>query len=75
MVDVMVVCSDRETHQARIAARPPGTHGSSWSDVRDRSFEATPDGAIIVDTADQSVKQCLAALMRALEPTLQQGGT
>jgi predicted kinase len=67
LVDVMVVCSDVRTHRERIAARPPGARGSSWSDVRDRPIEAPPQEAIVVDTAGRTVEECLAELMRALE--------
>ena len=66
IVDVVVTCSDSRAHQDRIAARALGTRGSSWSDVRDRPFEAAPEGAIMVDTAARSVEQCLTELERAL---------
>jgi hypothetical protein len=65
-VDVVVVCSDHFLHRRRVEARTPGTRGSNWRDVINHKFEPMDQAAIIVDTAGQSVEQCVAALRLAL---------
>jgi predicted kinase len=65
-VDVVVVCSDQTLHQRRVEARTPGTRGSNWLEIINRKFEATDQTAIVVDTAGQSVEQCVSALRFAL---------
>jgi predicted kinase len=65
-VDVVVVCSDQFLHQRRVEARTPGTRGSNWREVINHKFEPTDQAAVIVDTAGQSVEQCVSALRLAL---------
>ena len=66
LITVLVTCSDPAQHQSRVEARPPGTRGSVWADIRNRAFEATEPTSVVIDTADRSVEQCLAALDAAV---------
>jgi len=66
LITVVVTCSDPAQHQSRVEARPPGTRGSVWADIRNRAFEAMEPTSVVIDTADRSVEQCLAALDAAV---------
>jgi predicted kinase len=65
-IDVVVTCSDRAQHQGRVEARPPGTRGSAWAEILEREFDVTDHEAIVIDTANRTVEQCLAALEAGL---------
>lgn len=65
-INVVVICSDTAQHRRRVDARLPGTRGSVWADILNRDFEATQPTSIVIDTADRSVEQCMAALGAAL---------
>jgi predicted kinase len=67
LVEVLVACSDSAQHRSRVEARPAGTRGSDWAEIRSREFDAVDGSAIVVDTAGRSVEQCLAALEAALQ--------
>jgi predicted kinase len=66
IVEARVVCSDVRKHELRISSRPAGTRGSSWTEVRARLIEAADHYAVVLDTSDQSVEQCVAILENAL---------
>ena len=66
IVEALVVCSDLRKHELRISSRPAGTRASSWTEVRSRQFEALDENAVVLDTSDQSVEQCVALLQNAL---------
>ncbi len=66
IIDVVVVCSDKAQHQSRIEARPIGARGSIWPEVVNREFDAVDCDAVVIDTAGQSVEQCVDALQIAL---------
>ena len=66
MVETLVVCSDPSKHELRISSRPAGTRASSWTEVSGRQFEAADENAVVLDTSDQSVEQCVAILENAL---------
>ena len=67
LVNVVVTCSDSAQHQSRVRARPPGTRGSDWAEILNREFDPTDGVAIVVDTANRTTEQCLAALEAALQ--------
>jgi len=71
IVEALVVCSNPRKHELRISSRPVGTRGSFWTEVRGRQFEAADQNAVVVDTADQSVEQCVAMLENALRSQIQ----
>jgi len=66
LINVVVTCSDTAQHRRRVDARLSGTRGSVWVDVLNRDFEAPQPTSIVIDTADRSVEQCMAALDAAL---------
>jgi predicted kinase len=65
-LDVVVTCSDSGQHRQRVEARPSGTRGSTWAEVLAREFATPDEKAVVIDTANRSVEQCLAALETAL---------
>jgi predicted kinase len=71
LVEVAVTCSDSAQHQGRVEARPPGTRGSAWEDILNREFAPADGKAVVVDTANRTVDQCLAALETALQAPTQ----
>jgi predicted kinase len=71
LVDVVVTCSDSAQHQSRVVARPPGTRGSGWAEILNREFDAADDKAVVIDTANRTVEQCLAALEALLQVRMQ----
>lgn len=66
LVEVFVTCTDTSIHKERIAARSPGMRASSWAEVCAIPMDATPEGAIVIDTARPSAEECLAVLESAL---------
>lgn len=62
VVEVLVICSDAQKHELRINSRPAETRGSSWAEVCGRQIEAADPHAVVLDTSDQSVEQCVAVL-------------
>jgi predicted kinase len=66
LITVVVTCSNPAQPQSRVEAHPPGTRGSVWAGIRNRAFEATQPSSVVIDTADRSVEQCLAALDAAV---------
>jgi predicted kinase len=64
--DVVVTCSDSRQHQSRVEARPPGTRGSRWEEITSREFDAASDRAVVIDTANRTVEQCLVILETSL---------
>jgi predicted kinase len=65
-VFVVVTCSDSVQHRRRIEARPAGTRGSDWTEIQSREFEVAEEKAVVIDTSNRAVEQCLAALEAAL---------
>lgn len=66
ILEVHVVCSDATQHERRIRLRPPGSRGSSWSEVRDRQFELPCPNALVIDTAHGDVEEHAARVEQAL---------
>ena len=65
---VEIVCSDREAHQARIAARTsdmPGHRLPDWGEVETRRYEAWTDADLVVDTAGRTIDDCVVEIMRS----------
>ena len=67
LVEVVVTCSDPAQHQGRVEARRPGTCGSDWAEILNREFAPADGKAVVVDTANRTVDQCLAVLETALQ--------
>ena len=71
LVEVVVTCSDSAQHQSRVEARTPGTRGSAWAEIVGRAFDPADGNAVVVDTANRPVEQCLGALEAALQARTQ----
>lgn len=71
LVEVAVTCSDSAQHQGRVEARPPGARGSAWAEILNREFDPAGGEAVVIDTANRTVDQCLAALETALQAQAQ----
>jgi predicted kinase len=66
ILEVHVVCSDATQHERRIRLRPPGSRGSSWSEVRDRQFELPCPNALVIDTAHGDLEEHAARVEQEL---------
>ncbi len=70
IVEVEIVCSDREEHRRRVETRSIDISGlavPSWADVLKRNYEAWDRPHLIVDTARSSPAHALAELQRQLD--------
>jgi predicted kinase len=70
LVDVEVICSDRDVHKRWVEARSSDIEGltvPTWRQVEDRAYEPWSTGIIRVDTAagiDQAAAAIIAAFRR-----------
>jgi predicted kinase len=68
-VEIEVICSDEVEHRARVETRSidvAGLRPPTWEDVVNRLYEPWDAEHIVIDTAGQTLEQCLAALLKAL---------
>ena len=64
LVEIQIVCSDENEHRNRVESRVadiPGHKLPNWQQVLDRTFEPW-DGAILVDTAKQTVEASILTI-------------
>lgn len=67
LLDVEVICSDKELHRGRVEARSPDIEGltvPTWQQVEDRAYEPWDGPVLRVDTAagtDQATATVVAA--------------
>ena len=69
VVEVEVICSDRDEHRRRIEARMadiPGLRLPTWKEVVSREYHPWDREHIVVDTARQSVEQSIHFLREAI---------
>jgi predicted kinase len=70
-VEIEVICSNRNEHRQRVESRPsdiPEFTLPTWDDVLKRQYEPWRGEHIVIDTADQTLEQSVAALHKALQP-------
>ena len=68
LVEIQIVCSDENEHRNRVESRAadiPGHELPNWQQVLDRTFEPW-DGAILVDTAKQTVEASVSMIKELL---------
>jgi len=68
-IDIEVICSDAVEHRRRVESRASDIAGlklPTWEDVCARSYDSWQRERIVVDTAGQTVDQCLAFLRGAI---------
>jgi len=71
-MEVEIRCSDQREHRRRLEERGcdiPGLRGPTWQDVMARDYRHWDSDHIVIDTAGQSVAQCVATLIDALPLT------
>ena len=74
-VEVETICSDAGTHRRRIETRlsdSPGEQLPAWEDVAARDYHPWDTAHVVIDTADDSIEQCLAKICSAL-PRMSKG--
>ncbi|WP_445253500.1 AAA family ATPase [Paenibacillus sp. FSL P2-0136] len=68
-VEIEVVCSDECTHKHRITTRTtdiPGFTLPTWSEVKNRHYDAWDRDHIVIDTAHQTVTESWMSLREQL---------
>ena len=68
-VEIEIICSNAEEHQARVESRTTDIAGlklPTWQDVLRRIYEPWHTVPIVVDTAGQSIEQSMAEMIKAL---------
>ncbi len=68
-VEIEIICSDTETHRARVEGRITDIEGltlPTWDKVVTRQYEAWTTPHVVIDTAGQTERESAAALERAL---------
>jgi predicted kinase len=66
MMDVQVLCSDKQEHQRRVDTRTgdiPGLTPPSWQSVMSHVYEPWDTPVLTLDTAEVTVKQAVATLL------------
>jgi predicted kinase len=66
VIEVEVVCSDREEHRRRVETRVsdvPGLLLPDWKAVMERDYHPWDRDHVIVDTASRSVDDCVAQVL------------
>lgn len=59
-LELEIVCSDAEEHRRRIEARlPNGRMQPTWTDVRNRAWEAWTRPVTRIDTANRTIEDCV----------------
>ncbi|MFG2587871.1 AAA family ATPase [Streptomyces sp. NPDC048438] len=69
LVEVEVICSDRDEHRHRVTSRSvdiPGLTPPDWQQVLDHDYESWNRDHIVVDTAGERPQESLASLLRHL---------
>lgn len=72
VVDVEIVCSDRDEHRRRVEARTPDIPGHTlptWRDVVERDYRPRDDDRLVIDTARLGVADAVAAIAARLSVT------
>lgn len=72
LIEVELVCSDAQEHQRRATTRQvdvPGLPPPTWRQILDREYEPWDRPHLVVDTAGQSITDCLAALRHLIDRT------
>lgn len=70
LVEIEIICSDREEHRRRITSRTadlPGHRLPSWDDVESRLFEPWDRPRAVIDTARRSPSEAVEDAIRAVE--------
>jgi predicted kinase len=71
-VEVETICSDLAEHRRRLESRAsdiPGLKLPTWQDVEIRDYAPWDRTPITIDTAPQSLEQCVRCLIDALSST------
>lgn len=69
LLDVQVICSDRDEHRRRVESRAidiPGLTPPTWQSVLDHDYEPWQGDALLIDTALTSPEQSVAMITRQL---------
>jgi len=73
LIEIEVICSDREEHRRRIETRSAEANGSApltWPQVIDREYEPWDRPHLVLDTATLSPQQALAEIRPVMEASV-----
>ena len=63
LIEVEIICSDREAHRRRVEDRLPSDGPSvTWNDVLARDYRRWEGEHIVIDTAGRTVDECMLAV-------------
>jgi predicted kinase len=68
-VEVEIICSDGDEHRRRVATRTsdiPGLPLPTWDDIEAGGYQPWDRERIVIDTAERSVEESVAAIRSAL---------
>ena len=71
LLDIRVMCSDRQEHQRRVEARSgdiPGLTPPSWESVLAHEYEVWDEPPLTIDTALMTPEQAVAIALANLKP-------
>jgi predicted kinase len=71
LVNIEVVCDDRDVHRALVEARASDLEGlevPSWEKVLSREYESWVDDRLVVDTSRRHVAECVDEIIKYLPP-------
>lgn len=70
VLEVEIVCSDRDEHRRRVDARVadiPGHCVPTWQDVVDRDYRPWDRDRLVVDTARLTTAECVTAILAGVD--------
>ena len=70
VIEVEIVCSNVEEHKRRVEARTPDLKGHrlpTWSDVLRRDYRSWDRERLILDTAQNDVRECVRTIEAAMD--------
>jgi predicted kinase len=71
LVQVELICSDRDEHRRRVAARTADIAGHvlpGWDEIVGRAYEPWTGDVLVIDTATQVIDASVRAIVAALPP-------
>jgi predicted kinase len=72
LVNIEIVCEDKDVHRARVEARTSDLEGPkapTWENVLAREYEPWADDRFVLDTSRRSVVDCVDEIIEYLPPS------
>ena len=71
-IEIEIICSNIAEHRTRVEGRVPDLPRQSmpnWEDIKTREYTSPPHPALILDTAQKTIGDCVDELITLIKPT------